>query len=153
MVKNLYKQLDGLFLFITETKNVFYKKIKLSKRKSVYGKRVFSDYQTTVLEDWFESNKEEPYATHEVKTELALKTKLSLEQVSCWMDNKRASIKKKKTTRNFRFEPKKRVVLKDFFAQNQKPNKQDIQHLMLLTGLTEKQIASWFTKERFKLNK
>ncbi len=149
--QKLYKQLDILNIFFAETK-YFFQKLQLRKKQKVIVNRAFNDYQSIVLEDWIRHNKEEPYATHDIKQELASKTNLSIEQVSCWLDNKRASFKKRKTTNSYRFEPRKRLALKELFATKQKPNKKDIQQLSRMTGLTEKQITSWFAKERFKLN-
>ena len=48
----------------------------------------------------------------------------------------------------FKFSEEQRLVLRDFYAQNHYPNKQEIENLSNQFGCTKKQINSWFTNTR-----
>lgn len=46
-----------------------------------------------ILEEWFNENIEYPYASYETKTFLALKTKLTIDQITNWLKYKRKKLK------------------------------------------------------------
>ena len=48
----------------------------------------------------------------------------------------------------FKFSEEQRLVLRDFYAKNHYPNKQEIENLSNQFGCTKKQINSWFTNTR-----
>ena len=48
----------------------------------------------------------------------------------------------------FKFSEEQRLVLRDFYAKNQYPNKQEIENLSNQFGCTKKQINGWFTNTR-----
>ncbi len=45
------------------------------------------------------------------------------------------------------------MILTNFFAVNRNTNHQDIKKLEEITGLTQKQIRTWFTKKNLNQNK
>ena len=53
----------------------------------------------------------------------------------------------------FKFSEEQRLVLRDFYAKNQYPNKQEIENLSSKFGCTKKQINSWFTNTRQVMRK
>jgi hypothetical protein len=63
----------------------------------------FSRQSIVVLEDWFDTHQDNPYASPDTKRLLATQTKLSIRQVSIWLTNERKKLKKSKTDR--RLEP------------------------------------------------
>jgi len=46
-------------------------------------------FQKSVLNQWFNANLANPYATLEQKAQLAQETQLTIEQVTVWLKNKR----------------------------------------------------------------
>ena len=48
----------------------------------------------------------------------------------------------------FKFSEEQRLVLRDFYAKNHYPNKQEIENLSNQFGCTKKQINGWFTNTR-----
>jgi hypothetical protein len=63
------------------------------------------------------------------------------------------SFHEKKNQSNQRFSAKNRMILTNFFAVNRNTNHQDIKKLEEITGLTQKQIRTWFTKKYLNQNK
>jgi hypothetical protein len=102
--------------------------------------------------EWFHNNSVNPYASPETKMILSKKTKLSTDQVSKWLHEKRYKSKKiKKTPTNQLKKKSKRIsklnkkILQDFFTKtNCSPNHNDYISIQKMNGLSEKRIKSWF---------
>jgi len=118
----------------------------LSKRLN----RIFLDEQLILLEEWYSLNEEKTYASKILKQELANKTNLSIQQVSNWLTNKRAFVKKNQDQSKQRFSPKIRMILTKFYKENRNARNSDLKSLEDETGLTQKQIKAWLTKMKFK---
>jgi hypothetical protein len=142
-----YKQITEILLFFIELKSE-YEIIK--HQKDIRLNRIFQDEQLIILEEWYRLNQGKPYANRILKQELAIKTNLSIEQVSNWLTNKRAFVKKNQIQSNQRFSPKNRIILTKFFNENQNTKNPDLKTLEEVTGLTQKQIKTWLTKMKFK---
>ena len=75
-------------------------------------------------------------------------------QVSKWLASQRALIKKKNGKRpTYKKISKEMKILKDFFAKQIKPDKEEIRELSKKTGRSTKNISKWFATQRFKLKK
>lgn len=123
----------------------------IKQQSNIRSKKIFQDNQLIILEEWFELNQNYPYANSTVKQELATKTNLSVTQVKNWIDHKRAQVKNQRECRSCRFTTGNRLILTESFRKNQNQTHEDIEHLVEITGLTKKQVKSWFIKEKFKL--
>lgn len=101
-----------------------------------------------ILQEWYEQNKEKPYASKQTRIELAQKTNLSVKSVSNWLRNKR---KNKKIPNEKRITLESRIFLHEYFEKHcQQPNKEEIITLSQTTGLSVSKVRAWFAKERFK---
>lgn len=144
----------NLFNQIFEFKNTFAEfKNQCENIKNYKNNRLkknFHDEQLIILEEWFGLNQIYPYANKSTKQELANRTNLSIEQVSSWLANKRVSIRKNTLQSKKNFSPNNRLILSNFYEEKQYPNLQEIHQLRELTGLTQKQIKTWFIKKKFK---
>jgi hypothetical protein len=85
-------------------------------------------------------NEEKPYANKILKQELANKTNLSIQQVSNWLTNKRAFVKKNQDQSYQRFSPKIRMILTKFYKENRNARNFNLKSFEDETGLTQKQI-------------
>lgn len=121
----------------------------LKNLKNIRSKKNFHEELLIILEEWYGLNERNPYANKSTKQELANRTNLSIEQVSSWLANKRASMRKKPIQSNRFFSPNIRLILSNFYEEKQNPNDQEIKQLKEITGLTEKQIKTWFIKKKF----
>jgi hypothetical protein len=144
----------NLFNQIFEFKNTFaeFKNQceNIKDYKNHRSKKNFYGEQLIILEEWFELNQRYPYANKRTKQELANRTNLSIEQVSSWLANKRVSMRKNTFQSKKFFSPNNRLILSNFYEEKQYPNLQEIHQLEELTGLTQKQIKTWFIKKKFK---
>ena len=102
----------------------------------------FSRQSIVVLEDWFDTHQDNPYASPDTKRLLATQTKLSIRQVSIWLTNERKKLKKSKTDR--RLEPlttRNRGILQKYFQQtNGSPSNEQIKEIVNKTALLEQRI-------------
>ena len=122
--------------------------------KKKVKRKNFCDDNLLILTEWFEKNRDNPYATVEIKHQLAFQTKLTPKQVSDWLRGARNMAKKNKNPNSILFKIKKNRILKNhFYNINQKPNYQDMDQLAQLIGISRKKIISWFAMERFKNKK
>jgi len=94
--------------------------------KNTRSKKHFHEEQLIILEEWFGLNERNPYANKSTKQELAKRTNLSIEQVSSWLANKRASVRKNPIKSNKCFSANTRLILSNFYADKQNPNDQEI---------------------------
>jgi hypothetical protein len=105
----------------------------------------------SILEKWFQENKSSGNftASQQVKIILANKCSLSVKQVHDCIQNRRNKIRKDASSPDYI--AARRIFLKSSFNSNQRPNKEQLYSLSLLTGLSSKKIYSWFKRERFQL--
>jgi hypothetical protein len=147
--KFFYNQITEISLFFIELKSEY----EITKhQKNMRLNRIFLDEQLILLEEWYSLNEEKTYASKILKQELANKTNLSIQQVSNWLTNKRAFVKKNQDQSNQRFSPKIRMILTKFYKENRNTdlNNSDLKSLEDETGLTQKQIKAWLAKMKFK---
>lgn len=112
----------------------------------------------TILENWFEANKNHPYAASSVINQLCLMTSLDFQTVKRWIENKRtrskdsSSIKGSKKQRiNEYFTQNDREILSNFFKTiSEHPGPRDIDLLNQFIQKDSKKIRNWFNSERFK---
>ena len=86
---------------------------------------------------------------------LARTNKLTTKQVRNWLERKRCTTKKKGITtesKGLSLRAKRKILL-HHFKQFQYPNLDQISHLIELTGMSEKKVLAWFSKQRFKCKK
>ena len=112
----------------------------------------YSRQSINILKTWFDSHKDNPYASPETKKLLAAQTKLSIQQVSLWLTNERKKIKKLNPVRTC--EPlstrNRSLLMKCFQHSNGSPSKEQIKELVNKTGLYEDRIALWMLKQKIK---
>jgi len=127
---------------------------ELKEQSNINQKKLFDETQLIILEQWYQDNRDFPYANSIIKQELARKTNLSEKQIKNWIDHKRAYIRKhqsdQQSSSNRCFSPNIRLVLNEFYQNNQNPNVNELQHLVSVTGLTVKQVKCWFSKRKFR---
>ena len=71
-----------------------------------------------------------------------------MKQVHDWIQNRRN--KKPKGIESPDFKTARRKLLKKAFNSNQRPNKQMLDSLMEITGLSPSKLTSWYKNERYK---
>jgi hypothetical protein len=147
MLRISFYQILKIHHFFSELKSYF---AILKQQKKIHSNKLFNEEQLLILEEWYEHNRNFPYANNIINQELAKKTNLSVNQVKNWINHKRAYLRKHEPFSNCRFTPKNRLILSDFYKNNQDPNTNERKHLVDITGLTERQIKSWFAKKKFK---
>ena len=64
-----------------------------SERRRNHSRMGYNTKTSKILQDWFEKNQSNPYATKYQKTELAELTSLTAKQVSTWLINARQKLK------------------------------------------------------------
>ena len=127
------------------------KKVCQTSIKERKVKKRFSDDKSILLHNWIDQNPD--FKINLVtKQLLSALTGLTVKQVSDWLKNEKNKSKKEDTPSN-RIIFSQRMILKSHFIYaNSRPNVNEVQILMKKTGLTEKKIMAWFTKQRHKLN-
>lgn len=109
----------------------------------------FPKQSLNVLKDWYESNKEFPFASQQTKKLLAEKANLSIKQVDSWLCITRTR-KKDSNNPNRLLSIKNRKLLLDFFNKTIFPNQFEIKNLSNIINKSEKQVNQWFINERYK---
>ena len=108
-----------------------------------------SDQNLYILNEWYDSNINNPYLSSKNKKILAKKSNLTENQITKWLQNKRARSSKPKRSKRVSIETKK--ILKSTFLLNRYPKNYKLKEMALKTGLSVKKIRLWFAYERFKL--
>ena len=100
------------------------------------------------MNQWFDSNLHNQYLSPKIKKILANKSNLTENQVTKWLQNKRARQNKSKITK--RLSKKIKKSLMKSFLVNRYPKNERIEELSLKTGISVKKIKLWFANERHK---
>ena len=119
-------------------------KMPICKKKRIN----ISERNLDILNQWFDSNIQNPYLSPKIKKILANKSNLTENQVTRWLQNKRARQSNPKITKRLSNEIKK--SLKKSFSLNRYPKDDKIKELSSKTGISVKKIKLWFANERHK---
>ena len=116
---------------------------------SVQEKRkIISASNKIILENWYQLNKEHPYAKKKDLFELQRGTNLAIKTIQRWLDNRRANRRKKD---NKQLSPEEKCYLLDFFEKtNGYPEYDDFKVMCQDLQRTEKQLRVWFSVKRFR---
>lgn len=119
----------------------------------VFFKEINKQEGKSILEKWFNENKENPYPSNETKHLLATLTAKTYNQVDSWFIKKRQELKKSNKSFYKHISPDQKKVLISFLDKiNCTPGKQDIQLIIERSGLTKRQIINWYFYHRTKKN-
>jgi succinate dehydrogenase flavin-adding protein (antitoxin of CptAB toxin-antitoxin module) len=111
-------------------------------------KEKIEQFAKKILEDWFFSNKEYPYASKADIVELISKTHLDEKSIRRWLYNKR--YRTQTHQRKGFSEIDKKVLLEFFHNQNNHPGPADLELLGKILQKDEKKIRSWFNIMRHR---
>lgn len=108
-----------------------------------------SEKSLKVLKQWFEANRNHPYASLKTKKKLSFEANLSIRQITNWLYYERKKMKSNRLM-NRTTTKRKDILQKHFFTINKFPNKKELNELAKTTGQSEKVISAWFANQRFK---
>ena len=91
MLPQIYIMLQITILSLIIIKLIYTKKRRYSTR--------FDKEQTRVLKEWYEANRDKPYASDEIINKLAERINLEPRSVRKWMSNKRTRLLETRTFR------------------------------------------------------
>ena len=111
-----------------------------------YKKRErFSNEVTLKLEDWANKHGTTTCLKNvRLKNEILEDTSLSAIQISRWFRNKRYFVARKDRMNAFQ-----KSILLHHLKHYEKPNHDEIEHLVLVSSLKKSQIANWYKSKRF----
>jgi hypothetical protein len=107
----------------------------------------------TILELWYENNKDWPIATLQEKIQLSQNANLTLNQVSNWLKQKRFKLAHKRNVTMYDcLSLEIKNILDKYFDDNPHPNYDETQNLKKITGIHEKKIKTYFRYRNSKKN-
>ncbi len=108
----------------------------------------------SILEKWYESNKEWPIATLQEKVQIAKETNLKVDQVENWLKQKRFKLGHNRIVYKYDCLPSDiKTILDKFFDEKPYPNYEETQNLKKITGLHDTKIKSYFNYRNSKKKK
>jgi hypothetical protein len=173
LIKWIFAIFEIIFLIVTPlVKNLNRKNIEPSAKMVIkphkgkylmilivilYNIIVFQVYQTVslekkqILESWFATNKENPYASKNELEDLQALTSLDGRVIKRWLDNRRCKLRKtgEIKLKCSNFEKEAQLYLSNYFhRKTQSPDKNQIESISIELKCGTKKVEKWFIQRR-----
>ena len=159
--RQLFPIIQKIFTILYTFLLIIWKRFKMIRyaakiykcKKIEYSKLHYSNQDIILMEEWFLLNSGKKLSNDSLNG-LAEKTNLSKVQIKSWMYKRRKKdLIAPENSDDVISIHKTKMILNNFFMQNQYPNDAEITSLKFETGLEKKKIRSFFNMKRFLLKK